>query len=274
MSDRVRHIISLSGGKDSTALAIFLRDQIPDAEYIFCDTRNELPETYEYLDRVEAYLGKPILRLVDQRRDFDHWLDIYGGYLPSSRMRWCTKHLKLQPFEKHVGDDTVVSYIAIRADEDRAGYLSTKPNITTRYPFKEDGITRADVHKILIESGLGYPSYYSWRSRSGCYFCFFQQRIEWVGLMERHKDLFEKAVSYEKTLADGKRFTWIPDLSLQELRNDGKTAEIKTEHQKRMALERGRRRKNAALVDVLDDDEAFWGMLEAYQTESPCVACK
>ena len=52
---RVRHILSLSGGKDSTALAVYLRDRIPDLEYVFCDTEKELPETYEYLARVEAY---------------------------------------------------------------------------------------------------------------------------------------------------------------------------------------------------------------------------
>jgi 3'-phosphoadenosine 5'-phosphosulfate sulfotransferase (PAPS reductase)/FAD synthetase len=52
-----RHILSLSGGKDSTALAIHLRERIPHLEYVFCDTEKELPETYEYLGRLEALLG-------------------------------------------------------------------------------------------------------------------------------------------------------------------------------------------------------------------------
>ena len=47
----VRHILSLSGGKDSTALAIYMRDRIPEMEYAFCDTEKELPETYDYLAR-------------------------------------------------------------------------------------------------------------------------------------------------------------------------------------------------------------------------------
>src|SRR5262245_58778370 len=124
-----RHILSLSGGKDSTALAIYMRDRVPEMEYVFCDTQKELPETYEYLGRLEAYLGKPIVRL-NAERGFDHWLKLYNGYLPSSRMRWCTRQLKIRPFEKYVGNDPVVSYIGIRADEDREGYISTKPNIT------------------------------------------------------------------------------------------------------------------------------------------------
>ena len=120
MSGRGRHILSLSGGKDSTALALYMRDRVDDMEYVFCDTRKELPETYEYLKLLEAKLGKPIKHLHDDR-GFDHWLNVYGGYLPSSRMRWCTRQLKIRPFERYVGDDEVINYIGIRADENREG---------------------------------------------------------------------------------------------------------------------------------------------------------
>src|SRR5580704_3326788 len=119
----VRHILSLSGGKDSTALAIYMRDRVPNLEYVFCDTHKELPETYEYLDKLEAYLGKKIERL-SAERGFDHWLGIYGNYLPSSRMRWCTKMLKIKPFEQYVGDDEVILYVGIRGDENRSAYVS------------------------------------------------------------------------------------------------------------------------------------------------------
>ena len=87
----VRHILGISGGKDSAALAIYLRDRVPEMEYFFCDTGAELPETYEYLERLEAYLGKPIARL-NSGRDFDHWLSMYRGTLPSPQARWCTRH--------------------------------------------------------------------------------------------------------------------------------------------------------------------------------------
>ena len=56
-SNPMRHILSLSGGKDSAALAIYMRDRVPEMEYIFHDTEKELPETYEYLLRLEAILG-------------------------------------------------------------------------------------------------------------------------------------------------------------------------------------------------------------------------
>ena len=96
-----RHIVSVSGGKDSAALALYMHDTYPQLplEYVFCDTGAELPETYEYLERLEAILGLPIVRLnaldligvakKPGRNAFDIWLnEVYGGFLPSPRARW------------------------------------------------------------------------------------------------------------------------------------------------------------------------------------------
>src|SRR3712207_269183 len=124
-AEPLRHILSLSGGKDSAALALYMRDRVPEMEYIFHDTEKELPETYEYLARLEAFLGKKIVRT---RPDygFDKWLDVYGGMIPSNQRRWCTRMLKLKPFEDYVGDEPVINYVGLRADEDRVGYISHK----------------------------------------------------------------------------------------------------------------------------------------------------
>jgi hypothetical protein len=194
----IRHILSLSGGKDSTALALHMRRTRPEIEmeYVFCDTGSELEETYAYLNQVEAFLGKPIIRL-NSKAGFEHWLDIFGGYLPSPQMRWCTRQLKLKPFEDFIGSDNIVSYVGIRADEDRVGYITHKPNIRTVYPFKDDGVDYSGVMRILEDSGIGLPPYLKWgRTHSGCYFCFFQQPIEWVRLLENHPDQFDKAQGF------------------------------------------------------------------------------
>ena len=250
MDKETRNILSLSGGKDSAALAVYMRDKVPNMEYVFCDTGKELKETYDYLAQLEAYLTKPIVRLNDER-GFDHWLQIYGGYLPSSRMRWCTRQLKLKPFEKYVGDDPVISYVGIRADEDRDGYVSTKPNIKAKFPFKEDGITKADVLRLLQEAGLGIPEYYQWRSRSGCYFCFFQQQEEWLGLKERHPDLFAAAKAYEKIdPITGQRYTWSHGRTLDELASDDRSEEIR-----RKAELRKKKPKEVRLLEVLTESD-------------------
>jgi 3'-phosphoadenosine 5'-phosphosulfate sulfotransferase (PAPS reductase)/FAD synthetase len=282
MDKKVRHILGLSGGRDSAALAVYMRDRIPDIEYFFCDTLKELPETYEYLDRLQVYLGKPITRL-NATRGFDHWLEIYGGYLPSSRMRWCTRMLKIKPFEEYVGEDETLSYVAIRADEFRDGYISTKKNIQPVYPFKEDGIRLKDVKQILEDAGIGLPDYYSWRTRSGCYFCFFQRKAEWVGLKERHPDLFEQARAYEKIDdATGTRYTWSQAESLDELASPERVAHIKSEHEARMTqqLTRARSAKLSTMFIPADDpevdDSPFKILSDALDEEDdtePCLIC-
>ncbi|MDE0186526.1 MAG: phosphoadenosine phosphosulfate reductase family protein [Candidatus Poribacteria bacterium] len=265
-----RHILGLSGGKDSSALAVYMRDKVPDMEYAFCDTGKELPETYEFLDRLEAFLGKKVERL-NAEREFDHWLSVFGGLLPSAQVRWCTRLLKIKPFEEFVGDDLAYNYVAIRADEDRVGYKPLKTvalrNIEPKYPFKEDGITETDVYRILEESGLGLPEYYKWRTRSGCYFCFYQRKAEWVGLMENHSDLFELAKGYEKFNEEtGERFTWSQGESLVELSDTERIKQIKENYRK--AIERTKasqpnRRLLEIFGDVLDDED----------NEEPCLIC-
>jgi len=265
MSKPVRHILSLSGGKDSTALAIYMRERVPNMEYVFCDTDKELKETYEYLDKLEGFLGKKIVRLRDER-GFDHWLDIYGGYLPSSKMRWCTKVLKIKPFEKYVGDDEVMMYIGIRADENRGGYVTSKPNIRPVYPFIEDGLALDDIHNILDESAIGFPAYYSWRTRSGCYFCFYQRKHEWVGLKENHPELFEESKRYEKFNATtGERYTWSERESLEELEHPERVKQIKEQHLARLA-DQVKDKPKKPLLEILGQDEGDDDIL-------PCSFC-
>ncbi len=87
MSEKeVRHILGISGGKDSTALALYLKYRVPQVEYFFCDTHKELPETYEYIEKLEMLLGKEIVRLEDNR-GFDHWIGVYDGFLPNPKYR-------------------------------------------------------------------------------------------------------------------------------------------------------------------------------------------
>ena len=356
---KVRHVLGISGGKDSAALAIYMKNKYPnlDIEYYTSDTGKELDETYQLIDNLEIYLGKKITKINAsvESNPFDHFIKIYGGYLPSSNARWCTKKLKLEPFEKFVGNDPVISYVGIRGDEDREGYISKKPNIqsifpyrkniwsedviskflantniqlvnslygglnlngkteraneiiysplstaynqqqklnhlldlgtkefnaavfeflkTTNYPLSkelsfplidnEDIIIRDDVFRILQESGVGVPAYYKEvdfeingkastyaRSRSGCFFCFYQQKIEWVWLYEQHPELFLQAMEYEK---DG--YTWIQDEPLSDLIKPNRIERIKEEYIKRTENKKSKI-QSPYLLDILDDAEA------------------
>ena len=261
-----RHVLGLSGGKDSAALAVYMRQTHPelDIEYFFTDTGKELPEVYEFLGRLEGYLGKPIERL-NPRRDFDFWLREYNHFLPSPQTRWCTRMLKLKPFEQWIkpmlaSGDKVTSYVAIRADEEyREGYSSKQDNLIVKLPFREAGIDKAGVTDILESSGVGYPKYYEWRSRSGCTFCFFQQKIEWVRLKERHPDAFEEAKALEKdALEHGSPFTWSAGESLTDLEQPERIAQITADFENRKSRSRANVPVNPLRpIDIVNIDEVY-----------------
>jgi hypothetical protein len=248
-----RHVLGISGGRDSAALAVFMRQARPEVrlEYFFTDTGKELPEVYEFLGRLEGFLGTPILRL-NPDRDFDFWLREYNNFLPSPQTRWCTRQLKLRPFEHWIRPDleagvTVHSYVAIRADEmHREGLTATHPNLRIVMPLRERGIDKRGVIELLEGAGVGLPDYYRWRSRSGCTFCFFQQKIEWVNLMREHPEAFEEAKRYEKNaLEHGSPFTWSDRESLDELARPERVAQIERDYQLRIERLKARRRPNA-----------------------------
>lgn len=341
----IKHVLGISGGKDSAALAIYMRQKHPDinVEYYTCDTGKELTETYDLISKLNTVLGKKIklYKSIDElnspeKNPFDHFLAIYGGYLPSATSRWCTGKMKLEPFEKEIGNNPTISYVGIRGDENREGYISKKENIQSIFPFRkniwsEDVIKKFlsntnlkfiveeynklnpqnlslileyvnqpiserfsqkqklnalldtdvklfnkvvfqwlkttdypigkldsfsliendenlgidDIFKILDESGVGIPAYYLpieyeieidgemkkgtySRSRSGCFFCFYQQKIEWVWLLEQHPELYEEAIKYEK-----EGYTWMEE-SLMNLKKPERVNGIKKEHFLRM----------------------------------------
>ncbi len=150
--------------------------------------------------------------------------------------------------------------------------MSTKPNIKAVFPFVEDGIDHDGVLKILTDAGIGLPSYYEWRTRSGCYFCFYQRKAEWVGLHDRHPELWEKAVAIEsKVIKDagadgdasfgtfamkGRQYTWSGGETLTDL--IARREEIMERHaqaEERAALRKPNRPLWDLLGDALDDDD-------------------
>jgi hypothetical protein len=260
-----KHVLGISGGKDSAALAIYMSKEYPelDIDYFFTDTGEELPEVYDFLTKLESKLGKPITRL-NPHKDFRFWLREFNHFLPSAQTRWCTIKLKLEPFRSWVNSwlkngYTVYSYVAIRADEDyREGYASNHQNLKIKLPFRENGIDKEGVFELLDSAGIGLPKYYEWRSRSGCTFCFFQQKIEWVRLKKTHPEAFEKAKELEKTAeTHGSPFTWTQGEPLTKLEEPERIKQIEEDFERRVARNRAKKEKfanplRATLVDIDD----------------------
>ena len=239
---KTKHILGLSGGKDSAALAVHMNNKYPDLdiEYFFTDTGYELEETYDFLNKLKTRLDKPI-HYINPRNSFDYYLKKYNNFLPSQTARWCTIEMKLKSMETWLKPaleegQEIITYVGIRYDErGRVGYKPTNDLIKAKFPFIEDCIDKEGVIEILESSGLGLPDYYKWRSRSGCTFCFFQKRSEWIGLKENHPKAWEHAKSLEKQATDNaSAFTWIKDMPLTELEKPEMIAKVKEQHKKQI----------------------------------------
>ncbi len=295
MNNKVKHVLGLSGGKDSSALALYVKETQPEleVEYFFTDTGYELPETNDFIDKLEEKLGyihrlnARSLNNIEGRGevDFASLLKEHRNFLPSQRDRWCTIQLKLKPFEQWVDGFiadgySVKNYVGIRADEpDRTGFMTIEKPIESVMPFRTDGIVKSDIENILQRNGLELPEYYSWRSRSGCSFCFYQRKIEWVRLMEKHPDLFEEAKAFEKgkdNTTVGETFYWMGQgQPLETLEDPEVQKRILQNHEKKIARFLKKKRRNALLGDI--DGFCEFGDLDEIYDEveggGACVTC-
>lgn len=295
MTRKVKHVLGLSGGKDSSALALYMKETHPelDIEYFFTDTGYELPETNEFIDQLEERLGyihrlnARSLNNIEGRGelDFKSMLKKHQNFLPSQRDRWCTIQLKLKPFERWADSliaegYEIYNYVGIRADEPhRTGLLTIDKPIKTVMPFREDGIVKSDIENILQRNGLELPAYYSWRSRSGCSFCFYQKKIEWIRLKDNHPDLFEQAKEFEKgdnNNVVGERFYWMgKGEPLETLENPERRAQIIENHEKQVERFKKKKRRNALLGDIEGVCE-FTDLDEIYddiEGGGACITC-
>jgi 3'-phosphoadenosine 5'-phosphosulfate sulfotransferase (PAPS reductase)/FAD synthetase len=269
LAKKIKHVLGLSGGKDSSALALYVNETRPelDIEYFFTDTGYELPETNAFIDQLEEKLGY-IHRLNERsmnniegrgEKTFSNLLKEHGNFLPSQRDRWCTIQMKLKPFERWVDlfikeGYSIKNYVGIRADEpNRTGYMTIEKPIKSIFPFREDGIVKSDIENILQRNGLELPEYYQWRSRSGCSFCFYQRKIEWLKLMEKHPDLFKEAQAFEKGEGNntvGEKFYWMgQDAPLETLENPDVQKRILENHKKKVSRFKQKKRRNALLTN-------------------------
>lgn len=194
------YLLPVSGGADSTALAIALHAAFPDVPFqlVFSDTGAEEDEAYESLRKLEVYLGKSI-SWIKPKADLYQLINQYQGYLPSPNSRYCTRELKLVPFrqwlEQFKGTQKWM-FVGIRADES-SRVAFTIDECETVMPFVEWGMGRERIFQILSDT-VGVPKTYQTRTRSGCGVCPFQRKSEIVGLLQRSPKEFARGESLEK----------------------------------------------------------------------------
>ena len=208
----MKHIVGLSGGKDSTALALRLAEVEPRKYIYICnETGNELPDMKAHWDNLENILGEPIQRVRHARSLIEEIEKI--NMLPNVFARWCTIRLKIEPtidyFESLPAGSTL--YVGLRADEmDRKGLYGE--DITVRFPMREWNWNEKDVWDYLNSKGICIPK------RTDCALCPYQRLGEWRDLYENYPDLYAEGVALEKkighTFRSPGRDNWPANLEL------------------------------------------------------------
>lgn len=184
------HVVAISGGKDSTAMALALAEREPrDYTYLITPTGNELPDMDRHWERLECELGKRLTRVA--HNTLIQLIDIQTC-LPSHAMRWCTRMLKIEPaiawMRSNAPNGTL--YVGLRADEEeRPGIYTNEFNVD--FPMRRWGWTVDDVQALLWERGIQIPWY------TECAYCYDKRLSQWRRLWQQYPEIYRKGEEIE-----------------------------------------------------------------------------
>lgn len=213
----MRRIVALSGGKDSTAMALRLAEIEPENyEFVITPTGRELPPVKEHWERLEQLLEKPLVRI-----PAPSMVELIVKYkaIPNWRMRWCTREIKIEPFMEFASKAApAMAYVGIRADEVIGSDAREGTNwngvsgVIQDFPLVRWGWGIQRVLRYLRERDVTVPI------RTDCDLCFFQRLIEWFELWRDWPDRYQEAEAYEvytgHTFRSEQRDSWAASLTL------------------------------------------------------------
>lgn len=191
------HLVALSGGKDSTALAFALKEKHPELsfKYYCTPTGDELPEMFDWWVELGERLGSRIIPIMEMTLE---GCIKKNKMLPNFRARFCTRQIKIEPAIKMMRqlsqNGPVTNYVGLRADEEtRLGGIFDGLEVNSRFPFKEWGWTLKDVWAYLEKLGLKERL----PARTDCALCYHQRIGEWYRLWKDHPERFARGEAIE-----------------------------------------------------------------------------
>lgn len=187
-----KHIVALSGGKDSTALALALKKFEPRNYIYICNpTGDELPDMKQHWRQIERLIEAPIHQVTSGMTFTE--LIYKENMIPSFRARFCTRILKIEPTQEFIKQfDNAVLYVGLRADEESRKGVDY--GVPCRYPLREWGWTVHDVWSFLDKNNITIPA------RTDCAMCFYQKIGEWWDLWHHYPAIFAHAEKIETDL--------------------------------------------------------------------------
>ena len=211
------HAVSLSGGKDSTAMLLLMIEQgMPIDAVLTADTGMEFPEMYEHLTKLDDYLYRkrglhittlrhpmgfewlmfeePKTKPYSIEKRLQRGLPTSGNGWPGAKVRWCTGQLKTHLVNREVrrikGEHRALSYVGIAADE---AHRCKKE----QYPLVEWGITEAEALQICYDYGFDFGGLYEIYHRASCWLCPLQRIGELKKLRKHHPELWARLLDMD-----------------------------------------------------------------------------
>jgi hypothetical protein len=190
----MNHIGAISGGKDSVAMAVLLKEQHPEInfQWVFTPTGNESPEFFAHMKSLRDRIGPiiPIIYPGGLEGLIRQW-----NALPNWRQRWCTRVLKIEPFAAYLMKHAPAKfYVGLRADEEarEGGDYQNVPDVEMIFPLREAGMDLAATVRFLVIRGIYIPA------RTDCMLCFFQRLIEWYELWRDNLAAYLQGEAWEE----------------------------------------------------------------------------
>jgi 3'-phosphoadenosine 5'-phosphosulfate sulfotransferase (PAPS reductase)/FAD synthetase len=207
------HAVAFSGGKDSTALLCWMREQGIEHETVFYDTSWEHPDTMGYVWEIaEKFLGGRLTVLKSEKYEGLKDLVVRRKMVPSMHTRFCTEELKVFPLHSWIRkqEDDVTVYQGIRADESgprskmsEDQYVNEAGGFQIRRPLFR--WTAEQCFEIIRRHGLEpNPLYLKGAKRVGCWPCIFTSFGELKRLFQNTPGLRERLVALEMELNAGR----------------------------------------------------------------------
>ena len=209
---QIFHAVSLSGGKDSTAMLLLMIERgLPINTVLWADTGMEFPDMYDHISKVDDYLYRERgihITMLRHPKGFEYLMfeeekqkpssienrqrlgvSLYGNGWPGAKVRWCTGQLKTHLISKEVnrlkGEYQALHYVGIAADE-------PKRIKNEQYPLVDWGITEAEALKLCYDRGYDWGGLYEIYHRCSCWCCPLQRIDELRKLRHHHPELWKR----------------------------------------------------------------------------------
>lgn len=206
----MKHVVCFSGGKDSTALILWAKENLEEFTTVYCDTGWENPITYAYVEQINQTLldGKLVTLRSETYPGGFVQLAIDRKGIPSTKRRFCTSELKVYPLHKYFVsmDDEVTSYQGIRADESKSRSVMRETewlNDAGGYWIKRPLLrwTAEQCFAMMAKHDVKpNPLYLMGSSRVGCWPCIMTGLGELKRILASSPELKQRLIDLEKTV--------------------------------------------------------------------------